>query len=371
MKYHFQFFGVGLALFNVAFNVYGASWLLRRLKPAPRARLFLVEGALLLSAFFAGARVVTTGHAGIFWDALLWLSYFGFGASFIIAWVLLVCDLGLAVLKALGAGWAVRRGAALAALAAALGLVCLAAWHGSENPPVKRVEIAIKGLPKALDGFTIVQISDIHLGRLIKAGRLAKIAGTINALKPDLVVLTGDFSESREPMPEGTCEILKGMYARYGKDAVLGNHDMFTGGSGETAFFESCGVKVLRGQAYEPVPGLVVAGVDDLHQRNMAALGKLAVSLDRSKPLIFLSHQPQGFDEITASGNGLVLCGHTHAGQIFPFGPLERHLFKYFYGLYKENGFSIYITSGAGTWGPPLRLFADPELPLFVLHAQN
>ncbi|MDO8804405.1 MAG: metallophosphoesterase [Elusimicrobiota bacterium] len=370
MKNPFHIFGFGLALFYLAFNIYIAVWLAFRLRLGPKGRFIVFEAALLLSAFYPAVRTFAPAHFGGIADVLLWLALFGFGASFIFFWVLLVCDLALAALKALGVGWARGRPAAAAALALAAGFLALAAWHGAEVPRPKRVEVMVKGLPRALDGFTIIQISDLHLGRMIKLERLEKIADTINELRPDLVVFTGDFSESREPKPEGTCGVVKGMYSRYGKAAVLGNHDMFTGVAAQADFFEACGVKMLRGSSYEPAPGLVVAGVDDLRRAGGGAVKKLAASLDRSKPLLFLSHQPQGFDEITAAGSGLVLAGHTHAGQIFPFGPLERGMFKYFYGLYKAGDFSVYVTSGAGAWGPPLRLFADAELPLFVLRSR-
>lgn len=369
MKNPFHLFGLGLALFYVAFNIYIALWLAFRLRLGPKGRFIVFEAALLLSAFYPAVRTFASAHFGGIADGLLWLALFGFGASFIFFWVLLACDLALAALKALGAGWTRRLPAAAAALALAAGFVALAVWSGARTPGLKSVEVSIKGLPKALDGFTIVQISDLHLGRMIKLERFKKIAATINSVRPDLVVITGDFSERREPVPEGTCAVIKGIYSRYGKAAVLGNHDMFIEGSVAAGFFESCGVKMLRGSAYEPVPGLLVAGVDDLRRGDKGAAKKLAAGLDRSKPLVFLSHQPQGFDEITAVGSGLVLSGHTHKGQIFPFGPLEKRMFKYFYGLYKAGDFSVYVTSGAGAWGPPLRLFADAELPLLVLRS--
>lgn len=369
MKNHFHLFGLGLALFQLAFCVYIAFWLAFRLKLGPAGRFIVFEAALLFSAFYPAARVFGSLCVGWIPDALLWLAFFGFGASFIFFWVLLVCDLALSALRALGASWAWTRPAAIVVLLVAASFTALAAWRGAEVPGPKRIEVAIKGLPRALDGFTIAQISDLHLGRMIKLERLEKMAATLNGIKPDLVVFTGDFAESRDPMPEGTCGVLKSINARYGKAAVLGNHDMFTGGGPAAAFFEACGVKMLRGEVYEPAPGLLVAGVDDLRRKDGAAVRKLAAVLDRSKPLIFLSHQPQGFDEITAAGSGLVLSGHTHKGQIFPFGPLESHMFKYFYGLYKAGDFSVYVTSGAGAWGPPLRLFADAEMPLFVLRA--
>lgn len=367
MKSSFHLFGLGLALFYLAFNIYIVFWLAFRLRLGPKGRFIVYETALLLSAFYPLARVFASSHFGGIADVLLWLALFGFGASFISFWVLLACDLSLSVLKALGAGWARERSAAAAALVLAAGFVALAVWSGARTPALKRVEVAIKGLPKALDGFTIVQISDLHLGRMIKLERFEKIAAVINGVRPDLVVITGDFSERREPMPEGTCEVIKGVYSRYGKAAVLGNHDMFAKSDVAAGFFEACGVKMLRGQVYEPVPGLLVAGVDDLRRGDKEGAKKVAALLDRSKPLLFLSHQPQGFDEITAAGSGLVLSGHTHRGQIFPFGPLERQMFKYFYGLYKAGDFSVYVTSGAGAWGPPMRLFADPELPLLIL----
>ncbi len=367
MKNPFHLFGLGLALFYLAFNVYIALWLAFRLRLGPKGRVIVYETALLLSAFYPLARFFASTHFGGIADIMLWLALFGFGSAFISFWALLACDLSLSVLKGLGADWARTRAAAGAVLLLAAGLVAQAVWNGAEAPALKRVEVTVKGLPKKLDGFTIAQISDLHLGRMIKLERLEKISQTLNELKPDLVVITGDFSERREPMPEGTCGVIKSIYSRYGKAAVLGNHDMFTAGEVAAGFFESCGVKMLRGQVYEPVPGLLVAGVDDLRRGDGEAVRKLAAGLDRSKPLIFLSHQPQGFDEITAAGSGLVLSGHTHRGQIFPFGPLERKMFKYFYGLYKAGNFSVYVTSGAGAWGPPMRLFADSELPLLVL----
>lgn len=367
MKNPFHLFGLGLALFYLAFNVYIALWLAFRLRLGPVGRFIVYETALLLSAFYPLARVYAGSHFGGLADSLLWLALFGFGAGFISFWVLLACDLALSALKALGAGWARERTAQFCALALAAGFVALAVWSGAQAPRLKRVEVTVKGLPKALDGFTIAQISDLHLGRMIKLERFEKIAETLNAERPDLVAITGDFSERREPMPEGTCAVIRGIYSRYGKAAVLGNHDMFAASDIAAGFFEACGVKMLRGSVYEPVPGLLVAGVDDLRRGDKEAAKKLAPLLDRSKPLIFLSHQPQGFDEITAAGSGLVLSGHTHRGQIFPFGPLERRMFKYFYGLYKAGDFSVYVTSGAGAWGPPMRLFADSELPLLVL----
>jgi hypothetical protein len=127
---------------------------------------------------------------------------------------------------------------------------------------------------------------------------------------------------------------------------------------------------MLRFETYEPVPGLQIAGIDTPRrgERTAGSVDSLVPALSRSKALILLSHRPEGFDTVIKAVPGLVLSGHTHEGQIYPFGLIERPLYKYFYGLYKEGSSVIYVTSGAGTWGPPMRLFTRSELPLFILH---
>ncbi len=237
----FGFFGLGLALFNLGFNLYIASWLIRRLRPGPWGRFLIIEGALLLSAFYTAARALPHSYHGPFLDNMLWLAYFCFGASFILSWSLGLCDLALAGLRKYGLGG----GRALPAicLVFAAGLVAFAGWKGAETPKVKRLEIPVKGLPAALDGFSIIQISDTHLGRLTGLPRLEKIAAAVEAARPDLIAFTGDFTEGREPMPEGVCEALKGMKPRLGKIAVLGNHDLFAGEKSAASFFEACAAK--------------------------------------------------------------------------------------------------------------------------------
>lgn len=363
---HFHFFGMGLALFTLAFNVYSAWFLCRRLKPRPFWRLFIWEAALLLSALYPAARAWAP-PGGAFGSAFMWSGFFVLGASFIVFWWLAACDLLLSLAALLGFRNARSRAAGAFCAAAALVLVLLGLKGGAETPAVKKIEVPVKGLPARLDGFSILQISDLHLGRTVGLKRLRRIAEASEEFSPDMIAMTGDFAERRERMPDGTCGELLRMKASAGKFGVLGNHDMFTGGAPAAAFFEKCGFRMLRGSAEEPVPGLVVAGVDDLRRGDRGAAAKLAAALDRKKPLVFLSHHPQGFDEITSAGSGVVLAGHTHRGQIFPFGPVEAGMFKYFYGLYKAGDFRVYVTSGAGHWGPPLRLFAPSELPLLIL----
>jgi len=364
-----HFFGPVLTGLFLAMNFYIARWTLRSFRPGRRTAAALYAGFALLALSYPTAHALEGAVGGAAGRAWLWFGFFWLGASFILFYTLLLSGLAAGRLKALGLA-VPERAYALVALAAAAALIGFAVYGGAGKPRIKHVEAVIAGLPAGLDGFTIAQVSDLHLGRLNGPEKLRELVGEINSLQPDLVVLTGDFSERRENVPEETCAILKSARSRRGMAAVLGNHDLFAGKDQAADFFGRCGIRVLRGTAYEPAPGLLVGGVDDLKRAPLSAEGAAALAkalLVPGKAAVLLSHQPQGWEPVMNGAPGLVLSGHTHAGQIFPFNLVERLIYKYFYGLYRDRGTVVYVTSGAGTWGPPLRLFTDSELPLITL----
>ncbi len=367
MKFHF--FGPVLTLLCIGINVYSATWCLRYLKPSRSFSFIIIAGFLLLALSFPMAHPLEDAIGGGLGRAWLWFGSFCLGAGLVLFSILLIADLLHLCLKQ--AGITVPIGIyAYCALAIAASLVCAAVIKGAGPPLLKRMDVAVNGLPGKLDGFKIVQVSDFHLGRLIGPDRLRRLAAQINLLEPDLVVYTGDILERRGVIPKDICEILGTVRAKSGSVAVLGNHELFAGKDAAEDVFTGCGVKVLRGEAYEPVPGLIVGGVDDLKRAPLSAgdaAGLAKKLFPPGKASLLLSHQPQGWEQLTGGRPALVLSGHTHAGQIFPFNMLERPFFRYFYGLYKDRATVIYVTSGAGTWGPPMRLGTDSELPLIVL----
>jgi predicted MPP superfamily phosphohydrolase len=352
-------------------NVYSAAWCLRYLKPSRLVSLAIIIGFAILALSFPTAHPLEDAIGGGIGRAWLWFGSFCLGAGLVLFSVLLIADILRLGLKATGFNVPVKI-YAYCALAIAASLVGAAVIKGAGPPLVKRMDIALNGLPGKLDGFKIVQISDFHLGRLTGPDKLRRLTAQVNLLEPDLVAFTGDILERRGVIPGDICEILGALRFRYGTVAVLGNHDLFAGKDAAGNLFTSCGVKVLRGEVYEPVPGLIVGGVDDLKRapisaKNTAVLAKKLYA--PGKATILLSHQPQGWEPLTGGRPALVLSGHSHAGQIFPFNMIERPFFKYFYGLYRDRETVLYVTSGAGTWGPPMRLGTDSELPLIVLRA--
>jgi hypothetical protein len=350
-------------------NAYSATWCLRYLKPSRSVSLAIVICFIVLALSFPTAHPLEDVIGGGTGRAWLWFGSFWLGAGLVLFSVLLIADLLYFGMKTVGIT-VPNRIYAYCALAIAVSLVWAAAIKGTGPPLVKRMAVAIIGLPGKLDGLKIVQVSDFHLGRLIGPDKLRSLAAQINLLEPDLVVYTGDILERRGVIPKDICKILGTVRARYGTVAVLGNHDLFAGKDAAGNLFTSCGVKVLRGEVYEPAPGLIVGGVDDLKRAPLSAEDTTVLAkklFHPGKASLLLSHQPQGWEQLMGGRPALVLSGHTHAGQVFPFNMIERPFFKYFYGLYKDRETVLYVTSGAGTWGPPMRLGTDSELPLIIL----
>ena len=373
MRGNFHFFGPVLTLLCLAVNLYSARRLASYFKAGRAAAAGLAALFTALALSFPAAHPLEAAAGGAAGRAFLWFGFFWLGAGFILFWVLLAADLIYAGLGAAGVRRPPGRAWALGALAAAAALTALGLAEAAAGPRVRRVDVPLAGLPRELDGFTIAQVSDLHLGRLAGAGGLARLADEIPALKPDLVVFTGDFSERRENVPEAACALVGRLRGRYGAAAALGNHDLPSGGAPGGGFLELCGVTVLRGRAYSPAPGLDVGGVDDLRRGPLTAERAAALAGELFRPgraAVLLSHQPQGWEAVTGGRPALVLAGHTHGGQLFPFNLLERPFFKYFYGLYRDRATEVYVTSGAGTWGPPLRLFTRSELPLLTLRPE-
>ena len=221
----------------------------------------------------------------------------------------------------------------------------------------------------------IVQVSDVHLGLLVGKRRLGAILARVREARPDLLVATGDMLDAVGDHLEPLAAMWRDVTPRLGKFAVTGNHEYYTGIPGAIAFLEGAGFRVLRDEA------LVIPGVANLIGKEYRAPGGLAGSPARLRPLVelvregdpglftlLLNHLPLGFEEEAAPlGVGLQLSGHTHDGQMFPFRWLVRLSFRHLAGLYRHGDSLLYVSRGTGTWGPPLRFLAPPEVTLFEL----
>ncbi len=264
-----------------------------------------------------------------------------------------------------------RRLLVLAALALVFLVSAFSVINAALGPVSRERRIAIPGLPPELDGFTIVQLSDLHVGNLTSMRRLRRIVEQANAMKPDLVCVTGDTLDGEVGRDGKYCEVLGALRARHGVAAVTGNHEFY---AGIDKFMELCrcsGWRVLRNESWVIDGRLAVIGLDDDTAVRMgapgpdleAALRPLAAGI----PKILLYHQPLKFAAAAERGIGLQLSGHTHAGQIPPMDLLVRLTYEFPAGLYRRGESQIHTSPGTSTWGPPMRFLSRSEITRLVL----
>ncbi|MFC1662324.1 metallophosphoesterase [Gemmatimonadota bacterium] len=259
-----------------------------------------------------------------------------------------------------------------------LATTAFAVWWGLSRLVVKRVEVSLPKLPPPLDGFTIVQLSDLHLDLVHGRKWLSGVVARANALDPDLIAITGDLAEGSVAHFAEDVEPLRQLTAPHGVFFVTGNHEYYHDLEGWLTLLDEYGVRVLRNERVPVGRGedfFDLAGVDD-HEGGRLAPGQ-GPDLDRAlsgrdpeREVVLLAHQPRVVEEAARRGVGLVLSGHTHGGQIWPFSYLVYLQQPYVRALKEHNGTQLYISSGTGFWGPPMRLGTTAEITHVTLRSK-
>ncbi len=245
------------------------------------------------------------------------------------------------------------------------------AWS---KPKLTDVKIPVRGLPDSLSGYRIAQLSDMHLGVLIGEKTLSGWVEQVNAAKPDLVVITGDLVDENASVLADLAPVLGRLKAREGVWASMGNHEMYTGDMDAQRFMETAGVKVLRNETARLESGLVLAGVDDPALAQMkqepAPTPKSVLNGAREEDhIILLHHRPINSAGYIPPEVDVILAGHTHAGQLWPFTLLTRLVHRQVQGGQWLGQAFQYVSRGTGTWGPPMRVGASAEIAIVTLEA--
>jgi predicted MPP superfamily phosphohydrolase len=244
--------------------------------------------------------------------------------------------------------------------------------RGRHDYEIRELVVKIPGLPKALDGYTIAQVSDVHSGLFTGPRELAEGLGRVRDVKPDMVVATGDLVDFDKRDAPPLARALADLAPRDGVFGILGNHDYYAGADEVRAAMTRAGITMLVNDARIVRPndggGFALLGVDDEWSKKYGAQGpdlaRAAASLPKELPRILLAHQPATFRK-TAGQVALQLSGHTHGGQIRP----ADMLFRWVAGRYERNGSVLYVNRGFGVAGPPVRLGVPPEITKVVLVA--
>jgi predicted MPP superfamily phosphohydrolase len=360
--------------------------------PQPWARIFTILIALLFVVMMTGfiaVRTMARSTAAPF----SWIGYTWFGAMFFLVLALAAADLVKVVaLSGPLAGRSLvggrdgspddpeRRQAIARLFGGAAALVGIGASgvglaSALSAVSVKRVRVIIDRLTTASSGYRIVQISDVHVGPTIGRHFIEGIVERINALKPDLVAITGDLVDgSVEELAEHVAPLAK-LQAKDGVFFVTGNHEYYSGADAWIAHLRKLGIRVLRNERVRigGDEGFDLAGIDDhsAHGNGHGSdLKKALDGRDSSRACVLLAHQPRGIDLADELGVDLQLSGHTHGGQMVPWNFLVRLQQPFIDGLHKLARAQIYVSRGTGYWGPPMRVGAPSEISEIELLAR-
>jgi predicted MPP superfamily phosphohydrolase len=334
---------------------------------------------VLLLAAMIGTRVLPHGASVVLaWPGYLWLA---------VMFYLLV---GLAILEvpALVVRWRLRRhpetnesrrlflGRAVAVTAgvASVGIVAPGVGSALGAPRLNRIQVPLARLPRSADGLRIALVSDIHLGPLTGLGRTRRIVEMINSLDADVVAVVGDLVDGSVAELGPAAAPLGDLRSRYGSFFVTGNHEYFSGYEEWIDEVTRLGMTPLR-NAYRELPvGLDIAGVNDVTGRSYGDGPDMRATLvdrDPARAVVMLAHQPIQAHDAAALGVDLQLSGHTHGGQLAPFNLVVRASGQPIVsGLGEVDGMPVYVTNGAGFWGPPVRVGAPPDITLVELRTR-
>ena len=248
-------------------------------------------------------------------------------------------------------------------------LIIYGTWSG-KSPVVNRYNINVDKKVDKVSQLKVVMVSDLHLGSLINNSRLTVMVDRINELQPDIVLMPGDIIDDRiEPfINQNMAENMKRINTKYGVFASLGNHD----GSGKEAevtaeILEESGIKVLRDEVVLINDSFYVVGRDDKavyrgSEGKVKDLVDILDGVDKAKPIILLNHQPTDLPLAETEGVDLQVSGHTHRGQFFPNNFITSRIFEVDYGYLKKGDLNTVVSSGFGTWGPPIRIGSRSEI---------
>ncbi|MES2509178.1 MAG: metallophosphoesterase [Pseudomonadota bacterium] len=359
----------------------------------------LVLSPLLMPLGLAGSRAVRQPWA----DRLSWIGLLLMGLFSSLFVLTLVRDVMLLVLWLVQAsGFQVpisQFGVASAEAVPVLALLVtvLGFLNARRTPAIVKVDVPIKGLPSALQGFTVAQLSDIHVGPTIKRAYLQRIVNKVNSLDADMVAVTGDIVDGRVSELSGHVAPLAGMKSRHGTFVVTGNHEYYSGAHAWIAELRRLGLTVLMNEhvvlhhgkashaALTPqgdpqddsqiMAPLVLAGVTDYNAHHFDEAhrsdpkGALVGAPQTAPVRLLLAHQPRSALAASEAGFDVQLSGHTHGGQFYPWNLFVQFQQPFTHGLHKLKDLWVYTSRGTGYWGPPKRFGAPSEISLIRLVA--
>jgi uncharacterized protein len=367
-----------LALISALLHAYIALRLLPALAGLAPAQTALATTLALSAVLMPWGLLARRVRSRRWADRLSWagLLFMGLFSSLLV--LTIARDLGLLLAHAVLAfapgafgAHALGRWSAAGVALAAVSVTLLGLWNARRTAAVVVVEVPIRDLPAGLHGFSIAQISDIHIGPTIKGGYLQAIVDAVNALDADMVAVTGDLVDGSVAELGQHVAPLANLNSRHGTYFVTGNHEYYSGAHAWIAELRRLGVHVLMNEHVVLAHGeasLLVAGVTDYSAHHFDPSHRsdphaaLHEAPDHARIRVLLAHQPRSAAAAALAGFHLQLSGHTHGGQFLPWNFLVRFQQPFTAGLHRLKDLWVYTSRGTGYWGPPKRLGAPSEI---------
>ncbi|MFA6471187.1 MAG: metallophosphoesterase [Candidatus Latescibacterota bacterium] len=388
------FITVGLIVLSCVYGYVG----LRIIVPAQFGTTteLILWGVLAVFLLMPPASIIFrfTGFKPFWSDAFAWVAYLGLGFFSLIFFFLVARDIFLIIampvehifpfIKTLTAGsiFSPEHRHFLINITNVIILsltfvLCLYGFYGARRSPrIVQVAVPVKNLPSDLEGFRIVQITDLHIGPTVKSGFVQRVVNQVQTLKPDVIAFTGDVADGSVQETGKDAAPLGGLSAPFGKYFVTGNHEYYAGPEAWITEMKRLGFTVLSNEHRVIERGngrILIAGVTDYSAGNFnkkwTSSPEAALAGDSPGDVkIILAHQPGSIFASAKAGFDLQITGHTHGGQYFPYKYLVGLHEPYISGLHLHGNTFIHVSRGTGYWGPPLRIGAPSEITVFSLH---
>lgn len=369
------FFSIVISVYSLlSYYVYSRG--IQAFPAGASGRNWFIFSFVFLSATYIVARVLERIYLSTVSDLFTWIGSFWLAAFFYALLLVIAIDivrLVNALIPFIPDSWQTLRFKQLLFFSGAgfIGLLLLLGFLNAWSPRVRKLEITIDKKVAGLKELTIAFASDIHLGTLIGPRRTRKIVDKINGLGADIILLGGDIvDEDLGPVIRSNLGVsLEKLKAPLGVHGITGNHEYIGGAKEAVAYLEAHGIPMIRDEYVLVDNKFYLVGREDRDMprftgRTRKNVEELMAGIDKNKPVILLDHQPFELDEKKAAGVDLTLSGHTHHGQIWPLNYITRAIYEVSWGYKRKGNMHVYVSSGAGGWGPPVRLGNRPEIIL-------
>ena len=366
-------FGINYYIFIHGLKAFGTN---------PTSRWIYTVGFIFLASAYILGRILERVTNGVISRSLDWLGSYWLGAMVYFLLIVIAIDLFRVINHYLPLiPLQMRRNPAalnfylgIASLIVVAGVLMAGRWNAT-HPLVRPLEVNIARRVAGVDSMKIAFVSDIHLGSIVGQRQLRQMVEIINAMRPDVILFGGDLlDEDLTPVIHrniGQC--LEELKAPLGAYAIPGNHECYGGIVNATAYLESHSIRVLRDSVVKLANGVYIVGREDRDGKRITgqtrrSLADLMQTVDPAAPIVVLDHQPVNLPETVAAGVDLQLSGHTHHGQLWPFNYMTAKVYQISRGYRQIGKTHFFVSSGYGTWGPPVRLASRSEIIGIVLH---